>query len=105
MKPGQNPRDSGYAIESLHAHRLMGIFRAKRIFYYESSLHEGVLVEHNKKRFFELLYRFAIVTGLWMRRYSSVRKEYLDKHASLTSEFSWRRMLSFSESSPTFPKT
>jgi len=72
-------------------HRIGAYFRRKKVLLYNFREKKGILLFHNKKRFFSLLIESIILSGKLVCNLSELRKKYRNAYSYLTSKEYWEK--------------
>jgi hypothetical protein len=72
-------------------HRIGAYFRRKKVLLYNFKEKKGVLLFHNKKRFFILLTESIILSGKLAFNLRDLKKRYREAYSYLTSKEYWEK--------------
>jgi len=78
-------------------HRFGLFFLRKQICLYHSKTREGVLLKHNKKRFFKILFEGVKISVNLYRKHEELKSEYAKVYPYLTSKEFWQEKFNIHE--------
>ncbi|UKH25710.1 glycosyltransferase [Actinobacillus pleuropneumoniae] len=70
---------------------LREVYRYKRVLYIHWATNSGFVLEHNKSKFFKLLFRYSKAIFKLAKNYDRLKKEYQSSYDELTSTEFWKK--------------
>ncbi|MDY3277122.1 MAG: hypothetical protein SOX67_03550 [Staphylococcus chromogenes] len=70
---------------------LREVYRHKRVLYIHWPTNTGFVLEHNRKKFFSLLFRYCKAISKLVMNYGRLKKEYQASYNDLTSDAFWKK--------------
>lgn len=70
---------------------LREIYRYNQVLYIHYPTQKGFILEHNKEKFFNYLFRYIKAIYILSKNYRDLRKEYLETYNELTGEKFWKK--------------